>query len=748
MRSKRLLAMLLAVCMILSVFSPAALAVEAGSETVLNAAPEAENNETNNASSKENDLLISPEDIQREELKNLRDDPLYKMEIEENEGQGHWEITPAGKPQTSLTVDAPACLEELKKAAEFISAEETVKAFVVMEDAPLAESNSSIFAASASVQKLLIEKQDTVISAIEKTVLNGQKLDVRYQFTYLTNAFTIETAFANLAKIAVLPGVKDVVIMSTWEAVPTETADPLTASAGPMTGVDTVWADLGYTGEGMKIAIIDTGLDLDHPSFAAAPAGADMDKADIAAVLENLNIYKRLNGNLSVDDLYRSEKVPFAFNYVDNNKHADHSRDQQGDHGTHVAGIAAANKTEGTSVVGMAPDAQVIVMKVFGAAGGAYTDDFVAAIEDAMTLGCDVVNLSLGSPAGFSYSGYETVDGLLVDQIFARLKNQNIIATISAGNETNSSYDNMWGTDLNRTQNPENGVVGSPSSYINSFSIASADNCVVMTDYLAMADGTKVFFQPSIEYLYGYVWGIKEIYGGETFEYVIVPGLCAPEDFYDAEENSIVDGKIAIIKRGELSFAEKVNNAAEAGAVAAIIWNSNDTDDIFSFGMTTEDADGNYPSIPALLISLSDGQKLADAETKTLYVAEDLGERETVGGQMSSFSSWGTTSDLRLVPDITGVGGNIFSTLDGGAYGVMSGTSMSAPQVAGISALVMQALYEKFPNAAEGEIREMALALMMSTANPVIANESGLEASPRQQGAGLVLLRLSCPALT
>ena len=93
-------------------------------------------------------------------------------------------------------------------------------------------------------------------------------------------------------------------------------------------------------------------------------------------------------------------KVVFGFNYCDDNLVIDHLNGLS-DHGTHVAGIAAANKVEGSEVVGVAPDAQIMVMKVFGDNGGAFTMDILAALEDALMLGADVVNLSLGSDKGF-----------------------------------------------------------------------------------------------------------------------------------------------------------------------------------------------------------------------------------------------------------------------------------------------------------------------------------------------------------
>ena len=745
MRSKRLLAMLLTFCLVLSCLAPTAFAVEAPADSVANAVKtEEEANATKTETSPfQNDLLVSEDNAYNGSL-SMRDDPLLRVDVSENEsdniGEIEWSATPVeGQPSVSLLPEElPACLDELQEAAKLYSADDVVSAFVVMEERPLAEVYTSRSLVTAEVEKQMIQQQNVVINAIEARVLGGQKLEVRYQFTYLTNSFSIKTAFGNLEKIAMLDGVKSVFLTPIYE--PATVSDPNTAAAGAMTGVHTVWEDLGYTGAGMKIAIIDTGLDLDHPSFAADPALNEnsMTIADIDAVLTELNAYA-LRPTITGKTLYRSAKVPYAFNYVDESLTADHTQDQQGDHGTHVAGIAAANKLEGTSVVGMAPDAQIIVMKVFGQGGGAYADDIVAALEDAMILGCDVVNGSLGSPAGFATSDTE------IDLIYERLAAQNIIATFSAGNEGTSAYGNMWGTDLNRTQNPDNATVGSPSTYANTFSIASAENSAVMTDYFTLADGTKVFFQDSVEAIYANA-GYEQYLGAvsllsladQTLEYVIIDGLGEAENFYDADGNSLVEGKIAVVKRGELSFANKVANAEAAGAAGVLIWNNNSTDDIFTFGMSTSAEDGSFPGIPSALITIDDGELLAAAETKTMTVSAEQAARACEGGQMSSFSSWGVSPDLQLLPDITGIGGNVYSCYDGGIYGLMSGTSMSAPQIAGVSALIMQYLQEQYPNAAEGAISEMAMALMMSTADPIIDTDSGVEASPRQQGAGLI----------
>ena len=736
MRSKRLLTMLLALVMVLSAVSPAVSATTVSADSYIGSNNSKENSEAKTeASPFENDRLVSSENT--DGALNLRENAGYIPKVEETktaDPEGRWTASPVegNLPDVSLTLpETPDSIKELKEASKLYEDNDMVNAFVVMEDKPLAETYSSIFQVDGKREEALLEIQNSIIEMIEKFVLKGEKLDVRYQFTYLTNAFSIATEFGKLTEIAEMDGVKSVYLMPVY--TPCTTSAPNATSSGVMTGVPTVWENLQYRGEGMKIAVIDTGLDLDHPSFAQhddfALTDSSLTAEKIDAVLQDLNAYD-LRGTITGKTLYRSAKVPYAFNYVDESLTADHSNDMQGDHGTHVAGIAAANdNTPGTDVVGMAPEAQIVVMKVFGANGGAYTDDIIAALEDAMTLGCDVANLSLGAAAGFTSENEE------IDAIYDRIAEQEMVVCISAGNEGTSSYDNMWGTNMNTTSNPDVAAVGSPGTYANVTTVASVDNAVVMTPYFSVGE-QKVFYMDP----YMYQIALPDIIAtnGDTFEYVIIEGLGEEADFYDEEGNSLVEGKVAVIKRGETSFASKIFNAEYAGAVAALIWN-NTEDDIFSFGMQISEDGETYPWIPAALITVHDGQMMADAEEKVMVLSATPGERASAaGGQMSSFSSWGMAPDLTLEPDIAGVGGNVYSCYDGGAYGLMSGTSMSCPQVAGVTALVKQYLKAEYPDADPKEIRTMAEALMMSNAEVIISADSGLEASPRQQGAGLV----------
>ena len=287
----------------------------------------------------------------------------------EQQSEGKWTAQPVQVDADLMKAELPQGVLELREAAELYEADEVVPVFIVLEDEPLAESGLTIQAVPADREAQLLAAQNKLIGTISSKVL-GEKLDVRYQFTFLSNAISVNVPFGKLSEIAKLDGVKTVFLMPVYDTC--VVSDPATATSGDMIGLPSVWADLGYKGEGMKIAIVDTGLDLDHPSFADAPVLTDssLELADIEAVLDKLNAAELYPG-VSAEDLYYSEKIPFAFNYVDQNLKASHDYDDQGDHGSHVAGIAAANAIDTTSVVGVAPEAQVYVMMVFGANGGA-----------------------------------------------------------------------------------------------------------------------------------------------------------------------------------------------------------------------------------------------------------------------------------------------------------------------------------------------------------------------------------------
>ena len=620
--------------------------------------------------------------------------------------------------KADLTKDSAIADNRLPE--QTIDENELVKVLIIMDENSIVEDNGlAVMNTETQAQISKLEKQQrAVIQAIERNVLGGEKLQVNYQYTWLVNGIAANVRYGAIGAIEAQEGVDRVLLQPVYE-VCQSVAMPNTISGGAMIGRESTWAD-GYTGEGMTIAIVDTGLDYDHQNFGALSADkltdTSMDADDISAVLPQLNAAARYEG-LTVENLYYSTKVVYGFNYVDADLDISHA-DGRGDHGTHVAGIAAANKVDGSEVVGVAPDAQLLIMKVFGKAGGAYTEDIIAALEDALILGVDVVNMSLGTTAGF------TSDTEEVDAIYQRVATTGTVLAVSAGNSYTAGYNNMWGTDQNLTEHVDNGLVGAPGLYANVLTVASVENTMVHRNYIAAGD-YKIAYNLSSN---GSDRELTTLTG--NYGLVAVPGVGEAADY----EGLDVDGKVVLVQRGTISFAEKHMYAEEAGAAAVLVYNNTASE---QFGM---DLTGSTATIPAVAISMADGEylKAAIAENADFTVSFPTVTAlmpSPLASQMSDFSSWGVSPDLRLEPDITAPGGYIYSTVDGGRYETMSGTSMAAPNIAGLSALVKQ--YVEAEMAETEDVRVMVQNLLVSTAAPLVHQESGLFYSPRQQGAGL-----------
>lgn len=405
-------------------------------------------------------------------------------------------------------IDAGAAvLPEAEQDAEqdVPAADEEVHVIILFEQKSLAKKGFSTKdllenEKAASYSSSLKKQQLSLVDRIEREALGGEKLEIRYQFTVAVNGVATVVPYGRIEQILAVDGVADVYLEERYEL--DETVQPDTATAGEMVGSYSAWAD-GYTGAGSRIAIIDTGLDLSHPSFSeggyyyslgisAASFGKKISdynlltKEEIKKALPNLSISADKNPP-KADDLYRNAKVPFAYNYVDDGLDVSHDAegDSNGDHGTHVAGIAAANRyvphydadgdlyydKQELGVTGVAPDAQLVVMKVFGVGGGAYSSDYMAAIEDAIWLNCDSVNLSLGSgSAGRSYGSKSD------QQILDSFRNTDTVVTVSAGNNGAWGENVLTGTGMTYTTDVRMHTGGSPGSYTNSFTIASVTN--------------------------------------------------------------------------------------------------------------------------------------------------------------------------------------------------------------------------------------------------------------------------------
>ena len=659
-------------------------------------------------------------------------------------------------------------LTQTEQAAD-IPADEAVRVIIILEEKSAVDQGYSTLGLAENPAALhymdrLLENQEDALAEIETAL--GEELDVNYHFTIGINGFDATVAYGQIETIRQMEGVQEVYLQQQYTIMEDQ---PNTATAGEMVHSYNAWAD-GYTGAGSRIAIIDTGIDPDHPSFdeeafqyGLALSAAKFDHTvadydlltaeDIAEVLPRLHVSERL-ASATANDLYYSEKIPFGFNYI--MKSLEFACDaSSGDHGCHVSGIAAANQyvpyrdedgdmyfdTQENGVTGVAPNAQILAMKVFSDGWGAYDADYMAAIEDAILLGCDSVNLSLGSAtAGRSYSSsYE--------ELFQSLLESDTVVTMSAGNNGAWGDNNLSGTGLNLTTDVRMHSGGSPGSYTNSFTIASVDN-TGLTGQVAFFNGATCAVNDTATQ-YGAdpfpALDTSEDHTGTNYPYIFLgnpdtgKGVYGDEGDFDFQD---LQGKIVLISRGGgVSFFEKANRAAAKGAAATVIYNNVD-------GSINMNLSGYLYTAPCVSITLADANAILAVSqpddngsyTGTATVADKVQTITDVpdGGKPSSFSSWGVPENLMLKPEITAPGGNIYSTLDNGTYGQNSGTSMSSPNVTGCAAVVAQYIKENKLQEKTGlTVRALAISLLMSTSKPITDKTVDLPYSPRLQGSGL-----------
>ncbi len=482
-----------------------------------------------------------------------------------------------------------------------------------------------------------------------------------------------------------------------------------------------------YDGTGMVIAVLDTGLDYTHDAFSTDNFTSNtlgLTKDEVALVLGDTNAAVRVPG-LIADDVYVSTKVPFAFDYADNDPdvYSIHNN-----HGTHVSGVIVGKSDV---ITGVAPNAQLVSMKIFSDTyDSARASWILAALEDAVALGVDVINMSLGTACGFSRES----DDEALSGVYDRIREKGISLVVAASNSYNSAYGSEKNGNLGLTSNPDTATVGSPSTYPGALSIASING--TKTPYMLYGDRI-VYFVESFNsankerYFFDDLLGDAE---SKEIEYVLIPGVGKPADYTDMD----IAGKIALVRRGSNTFEEKANAAQKAGAAGIIVYNNTSGDIKMNVGIT---------SIPVCSISQDDGEVLAAAKTGVIKVAKS----QSSGPFMSDFSSWGPTPDLHIKPEITAHGGNILSSVTGNEYDRLSGTSMACPNMSGVIALLRQYVIAEYPaneitlpggGIDYAEVNAVVNRLLMSTAD-IILNKNGLPYAVRKQGAGLANLASS-----
>lgn len=556
--------------------------------------------------------------------------------------------------------------------------------------------------------------------AIRRLTQNGLIENVKCSYDTVMNGFAATIKYGNLRALENSSGVKSVIISDTYNR-PQSTSS---TGASSITNLVDVYetgifnsSSVPYTGKKTSVAILDSGFDCTHTVFQRNLDAKEVSfsKEDIKGVLAQTNAAK-YTSDIDVDKVYVSGKIPFAYDYADKDINV---FPYDSEHGTHVAGIIGGKDDV---ITGVAVDTQLVLMKVFpDLSTGGKTEDILLALEDAVLLNVDCINMSLGSSCGFS----REVDEVNVNRIYDKLNESGISVLTAASNSYSTGFGGEQGN-TNMVTNPDSGTVGSPSTYEACLSVASISG--TKSKYM-VGNGTDVIFFKESNSITGEEndffkeLGVTEG-GAREYEYVTIPGTGGKTSYAGLD----VKGKIALVRRGDNTFEEKARYAKSAGAIACIIYNNIDGDIAMSMGKSDH--------IPTISISKDNGYKLAEKKSGTLTIAYS----NQAGPFMSDFSSWGPTPSLELKPEITAHGGNIKSAVPGNKYDELSGTSMATPNLCGIVVLIRQYLKEKYPKKNWKEISVLTNQMLMSTAT-IALNEEGNPYSPRKQGAGLASLK-------
>ena len=665
------------------------------------------------------------------------------------------------------------------KAENLAPTYETRTVIVTLDKSPLADR-----AKGETVSSFLDSFSGNLAQAEIKSEQNAflkqlSKMGISYSYKggydTVLNGVAIEINTKHVSEIKKMSGVESVVITTAY-------AEPKTVEVDT-TGVTTNETEVYKTGiydsskfvdaygEGQVVAVLDTGLDYTHAAFQSfTKEGVELswDQAYVKSVLDNasfeLSAEMRTSGKLSAKDVYVSDKVPFAFDYADDDPDVYPS---YSNHGTHVAGIIGGydvggyTDKDGNPVAetfkGVVPDCQLVICKVFTDdlddpdLGGAVSEDIVAALDDCVKLGVDVINMSLGTSCGFTSTNDGDDEGEMLNEVYDRIKKAGISLICAASNDYSAGYGGVYGTNL--ATNPDSGTVGSPSTYPAALSVASI-NGQKAGYFAANVDSEEnkafVFYEEARDAEgnpYEFVKTLTEKYNKTEFEYVVVGGKGLASDysliknlFKDSQGNSL--NRIALIQRGDTTFKEKVEEAMKVGAIGVMVYNNVSG----VIRMNLGEIDNPVPSVS---LNMNAGKKLVDAAMN--YTSEEikagkikrvgtltLSEEYVAGPFMSEFSSWGPTHDLKLKPEITAHGGEITSTVPGG-YGEQSGTSMASPNMAGFMAVVRSYIEKDLGITNPVEINRLAMQLTMSTAG-MVYDQDGLLYSPRKQGAGVAKL--------
>lgn len=548
------------------------------------------------------------------------------------------------------------------------------------------------------------------IAAVEKEQASFEEqlkketpnVQIFYKYKLALNGYALHGPLSEVQKLKKLGMIKDVEVETKFEQPKTVGQSPNIIRPKNQLGSPNDWGkansvkfigaeafhSIGFKGQSIKVGIIDTGVDYTHSMLGGSGNPEDykqIERDKVSSFFPN----KKVVGGI---DLTGDTFAPGAKNFSDRIPVIDSNPlDVQG-HGTHVAATVAGVGDGAETYSGVAPEADLYAIKVFGAGG---TTDYVvtAALEYALDPNqdlnlsdrLDVVNLSLGG----AFGGPQ----ILYSEVLERVVNKaNMIVVAAAGNSGPIDY-----------------IIGAPATADHALSVAasidnSLHNWVAQGIQVTQADGTKKVLQAPLAQ-----FGPSYSEFGQVSGELVDVGMATAQ--LNEELAAQVKGKVALIKRGENPFAQKVTFAQNAGAIAAVIYNDREGEPFAMPGDTKT-------TIPAVFIDQVAGDELS-AEVKLGAVTVTFSDnfqlqKPNVIDRITEFSSKGPRSDdLRIKPEIAAPGENVQSAAVGtGNKGIkFSGTSMAAPHIAGVMAVAKQAFPLLTPIELKGMVMNSAIAI-------------------------------------
>jgi minor extracellular serine protease Vpr len=559
----------------------------------------------------------------------------------------------------------------------------------------------------------------------------GVSVSLRRSFDNLWNGVSVNVPKAQAGGLAGVPGVQAVYPVVAVSLPPaTEgggTSDPDLKYAITMTGADIAQNELHLDGHGVKVAIMDSGLDYTLPEFGSCSSIGG--SCRVAGGFDFVGDSYDANPN---DSTYQpvphpdADPAPCDPNVADQRALAPGAGSSSAGHGTHVAGIVGADGRSDPDhlVTGVAPGATLYAYRVFGCNGSTDSDVMADAMERAAADHVNVLNMSIGA-ALVNFPNYPTA--VAADNLAAT--GTTVVASIG-----NSGDTGLWSA-------------GAPGVADNVIGVASADNIKTYLPYFtASPDGRHIHFNAAVAAPEPPTSGQLPL--AQTGSPSTTNDACPtpPATVKDLGAGTYT-GKAVLIRRGSCGFYNKSLAAQRAGASAVILYNN--TTGRISPTVAPVAPDTETIHIPVVAINAADGAELssrisAGPTTMTWTDQAEYVDNVDTPGRISSFSSWGTTSNLKLKPDITAPGGNIRSTWphqQHGGHNVISGTSMSSPHVAGAAALYLQGHPGASPTAVREALQNSAQPFTNSVASSVLA-------STARQGAGLLNIALAAQQTT